>query len=151
MTTIAAPSGAYVSKSQYDAERALYQSLQKQISAAQATLQQQAQEIASLQAQLARLQAQPHIVGYRDVYVSNTYSCLYHYDRYAVYSNGTTKLVGTVTKQEGHCAGLPPIQYVYLKYLSNTDSCYYHYAVMAHFLSGGDQQVGTVTIKRGNC
>jgi hypothetical protein len=141
----------YVSQATYQAAQAQLSQLQTQIQAARQILDQDQQAIASLKNQIAQLQAKPHIVSYRYQYLSNTNSCLYHYEKIAVYSDGTEKDVGTVTRQEGICTSAPTVKYTYREYLSNTNSCYYHYAVIAVYTNGQKQQIGTVTVKEGKC
>jgi hypothetical protein len=141
----------YVSRAAYQAAQQTLAGLQSQIQSARTQLAQDQGEIASLQQQIAQLQAKPHIVGYRYQYLSNTNSCLYHYEKIAIYSNGTEQDVGTVTRQQGICTNTPTVQYTYRKYLSNTNSCYYHYAVIAVYTNGQQQQIGTVTVKQGKC
>lgn len=134
----------YVSKTTYNKAVNQLNSLNTEISSAQSTLSQQNSQIQSLQNQIASLkQQEPHIVSYQNQYVKNCYSCLYLYNRYAVYSNGTKKQVSTVVKRLNACAGLP-VTYVGLKYLFNSDGGkYYHYAVYAYMSNGSKKQIGT--------
>lgn len=89
----------------------------------------------------------PKLVRIELQFQYNHYSCLYFYKKVGVYSNGTTKTLGMVAKQQNRCQGLPPIKYVYLRYLSNKQSVYYTYAVMAVFQNGSQKQVATYTHK----
>lgn len=90
----------------------------------------------------------PTLVSKSEVYLSNVNSCLYNYQVIGHYSNGTTKVLGTITRQEGDCANQPTVKYTFRRYASNVDSTYYTYDVIAVYTNGTEKQIGTVVVKK---
>lgn len=73
-------------------------------------------------------------------YRFNHLSCLYFYEKIGHYADGATKPLGMVVQQHQQCAGLPPIQYLYLRFVKRQGPLY-KYRVMAVFRNGTQKAV----------